>query len=428
MDRDETVKLLGLVRAVYPSFHAGAAKSDVEAVVAAWQMMFGEEPFPLVQAALKAFIASDVKGFPPAIGQIKEQLIRLGEGEAGEMTETQAWALVQRALRNGIYGYRTEYARLPETIQRCLGTPMMLHEWAQMDVDTVNSVVASNFMRSYRARAAHVREMRKLPPDVKALYAAVGDAFRWRGAGRAKALEAGRPGDQEVRETGRPRARGAGSRPPGCRSSGARWRPTPGSTTRRLPGPGERPCWEGRAMWERVKGRHEDNTVWRAMNPARQGLPGGIPAAEAAPQAGADRLRRPLRATSSSQPPGCRVPAAGRHGGQRRAPGGRGGGLAQIIAHIDECLAARLACWSAWGRAPQADPHLPLHPGLELGGHRPQAALRAVHDLQAPRGGFEAFRGEMGKEGGRTRAAAGKPADRPADSQGRPSRIYKAPS
>lgn len=202
MDRDETVKLLGLVRAVYPSFHAGAAKSDVEAVVAAWQMMFGEEPFPLVQAALKAFIASDVKGFPPAIGQIKEQLIRLGEGEAGEMTETQAWALVQRALRNGIYGYRTEYAKLPETIQRCLGTPMMLHEWAQMDVDTVNSVVASNFMRSYRARAAHVREMRKLPPDVKALYAAVGDAFRLEGGqGEGKAaLEAGEAGgDQEVR-------------------------------------------------------------------------------------------------------------------------------------------------------------------------------------------------------------------------------------
>ena len=38
-----------------------------------------------------------------------------------------------------------------------------------MDADTVQSVVASNFQRSYRARAAVNREYAALPADVKAL-------------------------------------------------------------------------------------------------------------------------------------------------------------------------------------------------------------------------------------------------------------------
>ncbi len=175
MNKADTAKVMAVIRAVYPKFYSDA---DMDAATNAWTMMFDQEDREQVMAAVKAFIATDTKGFPPAIGQIKEQLARLRAGENGELTEQEAWALVQKALRNGIYGYQKEFAALPTVVQRCIGSPIMLHEWAQMDIETTNSVVSSNFMRSYRARAGHVREMEKLPEDVRKLYAAVGDAFR----------------------------------------------------------------------------------------------------------------------------------------------------------------------------------------------------------------------------------------------------------
>ena len=132
----------------------------------------------LVMAAVEAFIATDIKGFAPSIGAIKDKMATIKAAGNGELTELEAWGLVMRALENSGYNYAQEFAKLPPVVQRCIGEPLQLHYWALMDIDTVNSVVASNFQRSYRARAAHVRELEKLPENVKALYGAVGDAFR----------------------------------------------------------------------------------------------------------------------------------------------------------------------------------------------------------------------------------------------------------
>lgn len=46
-----------------------------------------------------------------------------------------------------------------------------------MDADTVSSVVASNFQRSYRARATHEREMLALPSDVRQTMAQLGSGM-----------------------------------------------------------------------------------------------------------------------------------------------------------------------------------------------------------------------------------------------------------
>lgn len=173
MDRAETTKLLALIRATYPMFYRDAP--DMEAVVSIWQDMFAGDPFIAVQAAFKAFVTTDTKGFPPHIGALKERIDTLKQKD--ELTEMQAWALVKKALKNGYYGHNDEYAKLPEDIQVCLGDAKMLRDWSQMDTETVDSVVASNFMRSYKARAGHAKEMRKLPEDVRKLFMDLGDAL-----------------------------------------------------------------------------------------------------------------------------------------------------------------------------------------------------------------------------------------------------------
>ena len=68
------------------------------------------------------------------------------------MTDWEAWALVAKAIRNGIYGSREEFEALPESVRRVVGTPARLREWAVMDSDRVHSAVARDFRRAYRAR------------------------------------------------------------------------------------------------------------------------------------------------------------------------------------------------------------------------------------------------------------------------------------
>lgn len=175
MDRHETAMVLSILRAAYPNFYKGMGKEDLNSIVNLWLSMFEEDPPENVAAAVKALIATDTKGFPPHIGAVKEKLRQITT--PAMMTEQEAWALVANAIRNGTYGSQKEFDALPLTIQRIVGSPNQLKEWAAMDADTVNSVVASNFQRSYRARAQHQRELDALPGDVKAMVAKIGNNF-----------------------------------------------------------------------------------------------------------------------------------------------------------------------------------------------------------------------------------------------------------
>lgn len=84
------------------------------------------------------------------------------------MTEQEAWGLVANALKNSAYHSEQEFAKLPPEIQSVIHDPAQLKAWA-IDDNFNESVVSSNFMRSYRARAASIREFKALPEDVKRL-------------------------------------------------------------------------------------------------------------------------------------------------------------------------------------------------------------------------------------------------------------------
>lgn len=71
------------------------------------------------------------------------------------------------ALRNSLYNSDDEYRKLPQVIQRIVGSPSVLREWAQSDINELQTVIASNFQRSYRARAKGEREFMALPQSTK---------------------------------------------------------------------------------------------------------------------------------------------------------------------------------------------------------------------------------------------------------------------
>lgn len=165
MTYDETLTIMSVLKAAYPNYYKDMRRSDADAIVALWVEMFKDDPVEIVAVAVKAHIATDKKGFPPHIGAIKEAIVKLNTSD--EMTELEAWALVNKATKNSTWNAKEEFEKLPPVIQRLVGSPQQLRDWAAMPADTINSVVASNFQRSYKARAANEREFLALPQDVR---------------------------------------------------------------------------------------------------------------------------------------------------------------------------------------------------------------------------------------------------------------------
>lgn len=181
MTFEETLAIMSVLKAAYPNYYKDMKRSEAESIVSLWTEMFKDEPAEVVAVAVKAHIANDKKGFPPHIGAIKDAIIKITQPK--EMTEVEAWGLVQKACRNAIYGAAEEYNKLPEVLQRLVGSPNQLKEWAMMDADVVHSVVASNFQRSYKVRAASEREVLALPSDVRQVVAQLAEGMTTRSLG-----------------------------------------------------------------------------------------------------------------------------------------------------------------------------------------------------------------------------------------------------
>lgn len=174
MTEKETAQVLAIVKGAYPKFYAGMGRDELLSIVSVWHDFFAPYEPGVVVAAVKALIATDDGGFPPVIGQVMAKIRKLTEPEA--MTEQEAWALVKKAIARSGYNSREEFDKLPADIQSVLHDPGTLKAWA-IDEDFNEGVVSSNFMRSYRARAASIREWNALPEDVKRLAADAGGGF-----------------------------------------------------------------------------------------------------------------------------------------------------------------------------------------------------------------------------------------------------------
>ena len=172
MTREDTIKILAVLRGAYPAFYRDITKQEAESTIALWMSMFDEEPYELVGAAVKAFISGDSKGFPPSIGQVKERIRQITQPE--EMTEQEAWSYVSKALRNSTYGSVEEFAKLPPEVQAVVHDPGQLRQWAMTPADEVETVIASNFMRSFRAKQKATKEYMALPTEVKRLMISAG--------------------------------------------------------------------------------------------------------------------------------------------------------------------------------------------------------------------------------------------------------------
>lgn len=167
MDRKETLKIMSILKAAFPAYYRGISREDALTVIALWQEMFANDDAAIVAAGVKALIATQKEGYPPTVGAVREKINQITKPETN--TEMEAWDLVRKAVRRSAYNAKEEFAALPPVLQRIVRSPEQLRDWALMSEDALQSVVASNFQRSYRAKIAEVNRFESLPEDIKAL-------------------------------------------------------------------------------------------------------------------------------------------------------------------------------------------------------------------------------------------------------------------
>jgi hypothetical protein len=163
MTENETKKIIAYIITAYPNFKPDNMKYTVEF----WMDMLDEYTYGQVYAGLKAYISTDKSGFAPSIGQIIDKIHNLTTQTP--LNEMEAWSLVSKALKNGYYGAEEEFKKLPPVVQKAVGSPQMLRNWASTDIESIENVVQSNFMRTYKVECMRESERQRMPPDIRAV-------------------------------------------------------------------------------------------------------------------------------------------------------------------------------------------------------------------------------------------------------------------
>lgn len=140
--------------------------TDVDYAATIWADMLSEYTYEQVDSALRSFIMSDKSGFAPSIGQLVEKIHTMTQPQ--ELNEMEAWSLVYKAICNSTYNSVSEFEKLPPLVQKAVGLPDSLREWA-MTENLNHEVVMSNFQRAYKAELKRHEELKKMPQNVRNL-------------------------------------------------------------------------------------------------------------------------------------------------------------------------------------------------------------------------------------------------------------------
>ena len=145
MTIDETKKILAYIEALFPTFEV----SDPMTTAEAWHLELKDYPAEQIMAALKIYIKTSNTAFAPSPSQLIGAMKSVRHSE--ELTEGEAWAMVKKAIRDSGYHAKERFDELPPIVQKAVGSPSMLQQWGMTDSDEVNTVIMSNFQRTYKA-------------------------------------------------------------------------------------------------------------------------------------------------------------------------------------------------------------------------------------------------------------------------------------
>lgn len=157
----ETAKIMEYLKQGCPN---GTKQLDEKKAVMVWADQFADEEYALVAAAARAYVATNTSGFFPVPAQIKAEITKARMADMPEPYEV--WNHIRKAISNSGYHAGEEFDLLSPIEQRLVGSPRQLYEWGQMDIDRLDSVVASNIQKNYRELVSKESYRMALPTSV----------------------------------------------------------------------------------------------------------------------------------------------------------------------------------------------------------------------------------------------------------------------
>ena len=171
MTEAETAKIILMLREYYPR---DIESTTIRAKVKAWHIVLQDYSFEVAQAAVVSFVANDRKGFMPTPGQLREQIQTLTA--KNELTAQEAWKLVSRAVAKAdLMDPSEQFLQLPAEVQQAVGSANMLREWGLVEQSTFNTVIYSNFLRTFEICRRRRKAWEAIPQSIQVAIKGVSD-------------------------------------------------------------------------------------------------------------------------------------------------------------------------------------------------------------------------------------------------------------
>lgn len=162
MTKNDVAELIMILKEYYPR---DVESTNIETKVSAWHLLLRDYEKNIILNAALAFVSSDTKGFMPTPGQIINKISVIRKSD-NDMTEMEAWGYISKAIRNSTYNAKEEFDKLPDILKKCV-TPDLLRDWAIIEGDDVQTVIQSNFLRTFRVKRESIKEFEALPKSVQ---------------------------------------------------------------------------------------------------------------------------------------------------------------------------------------------------------------------------------------------------------------------
>ena len=157
---NETLMILGTLRAAYPMFYRKMSRNELDRIVALWASMFQDDSPETVTLAVKKLIATH-SDFPPDIAAVRRAMVDVSAvamPSAGE-----AWGEVSLAIRH--YGHIREREAL-ETMSAATRKAVKYIGWQAICLDENETATRAHFLKIYQSVADRETERRLIPAGV----------------------------------------------------------------------------------------------------------------------------------------------------------------------------------------------------------------------------------------------------------------------
>lgn len=161
MTRDEVAKILAVISTAYPNFKVENKSTTVDT----WHFLLSEHSYTDISIALKTFINTSNSPFAPSVAELIGMTHK--PAELAQMSDSEAWTMVRRAISRGNYYAEDDFAKFPPAVQKVVGSPSQLRLWAQ-DTEFNEGVESSNFYKRYNTEIKRENEMSWMPSEARA--------------------------------------------------------------------------------------------------------------------------------------------------------------------------------------------------------------------------------------------------------------------